>query len=109
MSIDMHDNDSGFTTSALPGKTSDETRKLFILATCATKFTNATKNSDPNANRLDRFSHAFNFPELRKPTRTSPMCTTICNIPFGRLYPYCCQIAANFLCQNLHAYHLLIH
>ena len=61
MSIDIHDNDSGFTTTALPGKTSDETRQLIAMATCATQFTHATRNRDSDVDRLDIFSHAFNF------------------------------------------------
>jgi hypothetical protein len=36
MSIDLQDNDSGFTTVALTGKTSDETRRLITLTTCDT-------------------------------------------------------------------------
>ena len=42
MSIDTQDNDPGFTKAALPGKTSAETRRLIILATCATQYTHAT-------------------------------------------------------------------
>jgi hypothetical protein len=81
ISIDIQDNDSGFITSALPGTTSDENRRLITLPTCATQFTHTTKKRDPDADKLDRFSHAFNFPQLRKRTTTAMTCTTICSTP----------------------------
>jgi hypothetical protein len=68
ITIDVQDNDSGYTTPAFTGKNTDDSRALIILATCATQFAHTTRNKDPNPDRLDRLSHALNFAELRKPS-----------------------------------------
>jgi len=81
ISIDMQDNDSEITTAALPGKISAETRRPITMATCATQFTHVTGNIDPYANKLNDFSHAFNFPEIRKTAIVSPTCTNTCSTP----------------------------
>jgi hypothetical protein len=81
IAIDTQNNDSGITTTAVPGKTSAETRRLITMATCAIQFTHAARNRDPDANILNELSHAFDFPEIRKTSIASPTCTAICITP----------------------------
>ena len=56
-------------------------RHLLTLATCAVQVTYATRNKDPDAHRLNELSHAFNFPEIRKTSITSPTFLALCSSP----------------------------
>jgi len=81
ISIDVHDNDSGYTTPAVKGKNMQATRSLITLATCAIQFAHATRNRDPNPDRLNCLSRAINFSEIRKLSGSSTNCMALCTSP----------------------------
>jgi hypothetical protein len=81
INMDIHENDSGSTTLALPGNTFSKTRLLGALVTCATQFARATRIREPYAKRINRFSKAFNLPEMRNLPVVFVICKAICNTP----------------------------
>ena len=66
ISIDVHDNDSGYTNPARTGENLLATQSLITLATCAIQFAHATLNKGPNPGRLKCLSRAMNFAKMRK-------------------------------------------
>jgi len=78
ITIDIQENDTGFVSPALQGKTFSSAKALLTLGTLATQYAHATRERDLNAIRLDRVARAFNFPEIRKTTVASPTLTAVC-------------------------------
>ncbi len=81
ISIDIEDNNSGITTSALPGQDFTAFRLLIVLGLLATQYAHATRDRYPNADRPDPISRAINFPELRKPSLAASTCKALCKNP----------------------------